>query len=58
MYFLGAAVGLLLLIACVLTVETELPQGRYEQDPAVRQFYSDLIARPARVDPLSAIRAE
>jgi putative ABC transport system permease protein len=33
----------------VLTVETELPQGRYEQDPAVRQFYSDLIARLSAV---------
>jgi predicted permease len=29
----------------VLTVETELPQARYEKDESIRQFYHDLIER-------------
>jgi putative ABC transport system permease protein len=29
----------------VLTVETELPQGRYDEDPPIRQFYANLTAR-------------
>ena len=33
----------------VLTVETELPQGRYEKDESVRQFYHELIERLSAV---------
>ena len=31
--------------SAVLTVQTEMPQGRYEKDPAIRQFYDEVIAR-------------
>ena len=41
----------------VLSVQTELPDGRYAQDPLVRQFYADLLARISAVPGVRAAAA-
>jgi putative ABC transport system permease protein len=41
----------------VLTIETELPQGRYGTEAAIRQFYQDAIVRLSPVPGVRAVAA-